>query len=294
MRLFFIAIIFFSLMSPYIISEASAENSDRKRVSKRYHPESDKSDYIKVKFYPQYRTVGGLVDHKALLQVDFADGWHGYWKYPGESGLAPVFDYDDSRNIAFIQVNYPAPIRYEIFGIQNLGYKRQVNFPLNITVLNPKRAAIIDLKMSLMVCRNVCVPQDLHINVKLEASEELDPTGSEYLIRSAFKKLPKTENNKYIGVESAMLSKGAIILSAYSSQGFDGVDFFVEKDNKLLSAAKPHIMVSSNDKRRANIKIDAPPEVGAKNIAMAYRGKKVKVTMTRGSRFSIEREFTFD
>ncbi len=47
----------------------------------------------------------------AGLEFRFAHGWHGYWRTPGDAGVAPQFDWSRSDNVAGADVAWPAPHR---------------------------------------------------------------------------------------------------------------------------------------------------------------------------------------
>ncbi len=263
---------------------------ENKRPGNRYVPQSDKADYMRIKYYPEYATIGSKSRHRAALAVEFANGWHGYWRTPGDTGLSPVFNYDDSKNIAFIKVNWPAPIRYEIFGMQNFGYKRKVSFPLEIDILDTSKDAVVDLKLNFMVCRDICVPQDLHINSTIKAGE-LMPSGGGYMVNAAFRGLPAKKNNKNLAIETAVISKGALIFNVFSSRGYDNFDFFIEFEKDYLFTKKPIISVNPTDRRRATIVVPAPNNDPV-NLQSDLDGNKVTVTITSGNK-ALEREFNF-
>jgi suppressor for copper-sensitivity B len=46
------------------------------------------------------------------LEFRFADGWHGYWRAPGDAGVAPQIDWSRSDNIAGAGVAWPAPLAW--------------------------------------------------------------------------------------------------------------------------------------------------------------------------------------
>src|SRR3546814_7282787 len=53
-------------------------------------------------------------------------GWHTYWRHPGDSGIAPTFDWSKSQNVAEIEVLWPAPLRFDQPGDMTIGYKDRI------------------------------------------------------------------------------------------------------------------------------------------------------------------------
>ena len=43
------------------------------------------------------------------LVLEYGEGWKGYWRTPGEVGLAPEVDWRDSSNLASAEILWPAP-----------------------------------------------------------------------------------------------------------------------------------------------------------------------------------------
>ena len=62
-------------------------------------------------------TSGGAL--RAGLEFRYPDGWHGYWRTPGDAGIAPVLDWSKSGNLGSVSVAWPAPARLVVAGLQN-------------------------------------------------------------------------------------------------------------------------------------------------------------------------------
>ena len=59
-------------------------------------------------------------------------GWHTYWRYPGDAGVPPQFDFAQSENVKQIDVMWPAPQRLAEAGSTTIGYQLGVLFPLRV------------------------------------------------------------------------------------------------------------------------------------------------------------------
>src|SRR4029077_13588186 len=57
------------------------------------------------------RSEAGATIHRAGVEIRLAPGWKTYWRYPGDSGLPPRFDFSKSQNVKSITVRWPAPQR---------------------------------------------------------------------------------------------------------------------------------------------------------------------------------------
>src|SRR5688572_16826434 len=57
------------------------------------------------------REPGGPV-LRAGVEIKMEPGWKTYWRYPGDSGVPPVFDFATSENVKSATVLWPAPVRF--------------------------------------------------------------------------------------------------------------------------------------------------------------------------------------
>lgn len=97
-------------------------------------------------------------DRHAGVEIKLAPGWKTYWRYPGDSGVPPRFDFQGSENTASVDVLWPAPHRFTDEGGTSIGYKADVIFPLRVTAKDPKRPVRLRLKLDYAVCEKLCVP----------------------------------------------------------------------------------------------------------------------------------------
>lgn len=110
--------------------------------------------------------AAGLVQAGLELRLD-AD-WKTYWRYPGDSGVPPRFDWSGSRNVAGVTVGWPAPQRFpDGSGGTSIGYKDTVILPLAVRLATPGQPALLDLNLDFAVCHALCVPAQAHLALPL-------------------------------------------------------------------------------------------------------------------------------
>jgi DsbC/DsbD-like thiol-disulfide interchange protein len=102
----------------------------------------------------------GAAHLRAGIEIKMAPGWHTYWRYPGDSGVPPRFDFSGSENLAAAKVLYPAPHLYSDEAGNALGYKDAVTFPLQVTPKQPGKPVALHLKLDYAICDKLCVPVD--------------------------------------------------------------------------------------------------------------------------------------
>jgi DsbC/DsbD-like thiol-disulfide interchange protein len=110
-----------------------------------------------------FRLIAGANKPDALhlnagIELKLASGWHTYWRYPGDSGVPPRFDFSHSENLANADVLYPAPHLYSDETGNTLGYKDSVTFPLVVTPRQPGKPVTLHVKFDYAICAQLCVP----------------------------------------------------------------------------------------------------------------------------------------
>jgi len=104
----------------------------------------------------------------AGVQIDLAEGWKTYWSMPGEAGIAPHFDWAKSRNVADVELRWPAPGRYHDASGETIGYADRVVFPVTVRPLDPGQPVELALDLSYAVCKDLCVPARVELSQKLD------------------------------------------------------------------------------------------------------------------------------
>jgi len=116
------------------------------------------------------RLVSGAVVDGALeagIEIRLAPGWKTYWRYPGDSGVPPRFDWSGSRNLDTATVSFPAPRRFSDGASgYSIGYKGSVILPVRIALQAPDKPTRIALSLDFAVCESLCVPA--HAQVALD------------------------------------------------------------------------------------------------------------------------------
>jgi DsbC/DsbD-like thiol-disulfide interchange protein len=106
---------------------------------------------------------------RAGIEIRLAPGWKTYWRYPGDSGIPPRFDFSQSKNVKSVTVRYPAPHRLTDESGTSIGYKQGVVFPLDIVPQNAAQPVMLAVKADYAVCEKICIPA--------EGKAELSVTG---------------------------------------------------------------------------------------------------------------------
>ena len=105
--------------------------------------------------------------HIAAINIKLEDGWKTYWRVPGIGGIAPILNWEKSKNIKNISQIWPTPNIYNEYGLQTIGYKDELLLPLQIQPIDKKQPIHLSITIDFGICSDVCVPIQTSVEEKL-------------------------------------------------------------------------------------------------------------------------------
>ncbi|MBX9825948.1 MAG: cytochrome C biogenesis protein [Xanthobacteraceae bacterium] len=111
--------------------------------------------------------------HRAGIEFKLNAGWKTYWRYPGDSGVPPSFDFSKSDNVKSAAVLFPAPVRFpDGAGGDSVGYKKSLVLPVHVVPNDPAKPVMLRLKLDYAVCEKLCVPAEANVELKLIGTDK--------------------------------------------------------------------------------------------------------------------------
>ena len=116
------------------------------------------------------------------LELDIRDGWHTYWRNPGDSGQATKLVWTLPAGLTAGDIVWTAPHRFEIAPLVNYGYAKHALHMVKITAPGDLKAGVSPLelkaKASWLVCSDVCIPEsaDLQLKLPVKPAAGADPS----------------------------------------------------------------------------------------------------------------------
>ena len=142
---------------------------------------------------------------RAGIEVKLRPGWKTYWRYPGDSGVPPHFDFSGSENLKKADVFYPAPHLFTDETGQSLGYKDTVIFPVVVLPQQSGKPVRLRVKVDYAVCEKLCVPVEGRAELVLESGDSKhDPT-----LTAAEGRVPKHVTAGQLGLTAKRANDGA-------------------------------------------------------------------------------------
>lgn len=137
---------------------------------------------------------------KAIVEVDLEPGWKTYWREPGSSGIPPLFNFSNSKNVEGVKVHYPVPTLINDATGSYAGYKKSLAFPVDLQTKDAGDDTHLQADIFLGVCNEICVP--ISANIELDLKEFQTSTEQNTLIENARFNLP-TEPAKDFNLKQA-------------------------------------------------------------------------------------------
>ncbi|MCW5680918.1 MAG: hypothetical protein KIS70_06305 [Xanthobacteraceae bacterium] len=182
------------------------------------------------------------------VEVVLNEGWKTYWRYPGDAGIPPRFDWNGSENVASVEVLYPAPKRIEDgSGQASIGYEKRVIFPLRIVPKDATKPVSLKLKLDFATCEKICIPAEalLALDVTTTAPQDADLADAEKFVPQK----AKLAEPRPFAILSATVergknpdgSDGRIIVKALA-RSVGPLDLFAEGPTEEWTLALPELL----------------------------------------------------
>jgi len=124
---------------------------------------------------------------RAGIEIRLKSGWHTYWRYPGDAGVPPRFDFTGSQNVKAVDVLWPAPQPIPEHDLVTIGYTGDVILPLAVVPENGAKPVKLRLKLDYAVCATLCVPAEGKAELELTAG----PSSQDAALAAAEARVPK-------------------------------------------------------------------------------------------------------
>ncbi len=129
------------------------------------------------------------------LMMRPAQGWHGYWKNPGDSGIETQIAWDLPAGLAAGPIQYPVPGQLIIGGLMNYVYEGDYAQLIDVEVpagLAPGTRLPIRATVDYLACTDeVCVPETANVAVDLEAGSAAGAQANRAMFDRFRQALPK-------------------------------------------------------------------------------------------------------
>src|SRR5262245_7291357 len=228
--------------------------------------------------------VGTERELPAGIEFELQPGWKTYWRTPGDAGFPVTVDWSGSTNVATVEISWPAPHRFTLFGLETFGYSEAVLLPVSVKPQQPGQPVRLHGVVGYLVCAEICIPKKAELALDVPAGDAA-PSGQAQLVARYRTQVPGDGALQGLHIESAAVGgtaeKPTIEVAARSAPlPFDHPDVIVEGPNGFSFGA-PEVSVTSDG---AAARFSLPVFAGAGTDVASLSQNPVTLTLVDGQR----------
>ena len=225
------------------------------------------TDNVKARLVGETSAIAPGQSFWVALEFDIRDGWHTYWRNPGDSGQATRLAWQLPPGFTAGDIVWTTPHRFEIPPLVNYGYAKHAVHLVNVTApkdLPVGTPVVLSAKASWLVCSDVCIPEDASLQLKLPVGAQpgaADPA-DEALFAAARGELPSAE----LGATTARIRNGRLVITLGKEWGatlpqIKSLAFFPYDDGGIEYAA-PQTLSRGENAVELDMKLGYQPPKG--------------------------------
>jgi thiol:disulfide interchange protein DsbD len=232
------------------------------------------TDHVKAQLVSEVNTVAPGQSFWVALVLNIPDGWHTYWRNPGDSGQATSLAWRLPPGFTAGDIVWTTPHRFEIPPLVNYGYTGRALHLVKVTApkdLKTGTSAVLAAKASWLVCSDVCIPQDADLQVTLPVSAStgaVDPVDAA-LFAAARSELPSPQ----LAATTARIRDSRLVITLGKGWGdlgqIQSLAYFPYDEGSIEYAA-PQTLTRTADGVELAIKAgDQPPAGIVRGVLLA-------------------------
>jgi thiol:disulfide interchange protein DsbD len=246
--------------------------------------------HLTAELAPQARGIApGQTIHVALVQK-IQDGWHTYWRNPGDSGEPTSIAWELPSGWTAGEFVWPAPHRLPVGPLVNYGFEGQVVLPVPVTApatAKPGETITLKAKANFLVCAEICVPESADLTLDLPVVAAAAPADGQWgpVIQKALADTPKPA-----GLTAAFSGDASALKLAITGAAVKGADlgdaYFFPFSGAAIDHAKPQPI----ERGPEGLTLTLPPGIdfqageGPAELAgvLTFGGRAVELSAARG------------
>ena len=244
-----------------------------------------KTEQTELRLIAATETVGAAETLRLGLHFKLKPGWKIYWRSPGDAGFPPIPDWSSSRNLKSAVMQWPAPERFSVLGLETLGYKKEVVFPITVTREDATKPLRLSGVIRYLVCDEICIPYDADVALNV-AQGPLRPSPFAHVISRFQSNVPGDGNRHGLTINAAETWKRGkttmLRVRVTAAEPFRAPDLYPEGP-QALTFAKPTVRLGP-DGLSATLDLEVFGTQYLKGPEKSLAGRTLTVTLVDGMR----------
>ncbi|HYO77867.1 MAG TPA: protein-disulfide reductase DsbD domain-containing protein [Thermoanaerobaculia bacterium] len=152
--------------------------------------------HVQAELLLEKRSVAPGESFDVALRMRMKEGWHTYWKHPGDSGEATELSWKLPPGFTAGDIQWPYPQNISLAPLTTYGYEGEVMLLVPFKAagdVKPGTTARVTADAYWMVCEKVCIPEEvtLALDIPIGAAPVAPPAPNASAFASTRAKLPK-------------------------------------------------------------------------------------------------------
>lgn len=240
MRAFILAVLFWFAVSP-----ATAKQSESVDTGK-----------VVASIVSSHDSVAPGQDFYIALHTVLDEGWHTYWRNPGDSGEPVQISWELPEGVIAGEINWPLPRPIPTGPIVNYGFEGTPLFPVKFTV-SPNVELGSDLTITsnfyYLVCEEICIPEQGSASLSVAVGDPIEDARWSAEIEAALSEIPIRGS-----IEGAIEKSGEKVTLSFSNlpKGDFSNAYFFPYDQGVLGHSSPQIVTRGE----TGLRLSSTPE----------------------------------
>ncbi|MEF8794947.1 MAG: thioredoxin family protein [Salinivenus sp.] len=169
------------LSGTILVGAAAAQSTD------------DPSPHSEASLLSEAASIAPGEPFTVALRLQMEEGWHSYWKNPGDSGEPTSIDWALPAGFEAGAIQWPYPHRVPFGPMTSYGYSDEVVLPVTITppdTLSTGRTVTLGGQANWLICAEICLPAEAQIQRSVTVASAPEPGPSAEAIAAAQSKQP--------------------------------------------------------------------------------------------------------
>lgn len=151
------------------------EAADTSNIETSISSNVDESTPSEVSLVSEFTQVTPGQTFMIGAQFKMLDGWHVYWKNPGDSGTEPQFIWELTDGLKIGEPLWPAPQMFLKPPFATFGHENELLLPFSVKVpesIEPGQLLNFRTDISWLVCKEICIGQDGSASLTVKVGEK--------------------------------------------------------------------------------------------------------------------------
>lgn len=144
------------------------------------------TEYAEVELISEVSSIQPGKSFWVALRLEANEGWHTYWRNPGDTGLPTDIDWQLPEGFSASEIFWPRPERIEADTLMNYGHYDDVYLLTRIDSAEDSATTspvTLQAHVSWLVCKEICIPEQADLTLSLPVTEAVpQPTQAQQAV----------------------------------------------------------------------------------------------------------------